>query len=1141
MFTRLMTSRRFAPLFWCQFFSAFNDNFVKNAMALLILYGLASTAETGGALVTLAGGVFILPFFLFSSLGGQLADRYDKALIARRLKFAEIWIVLVASSGFVLGSLPLLFIGLFLMGTLSALFGPVKYGILPDHLARDELVSGNALVEMATFAAILGGTVGGAIAVTHTHDWAVAGFTFVFAVICWLSARAIPHTAEGAPDLKIDANIWRSTVALISELRATPAIWRGTLIVSWFWLVGAVVLALLPTLVKEDVGGTEGVVTLFLLLFTVGVAIGSTLAAKLSEGRILLALVPFAGFVMAGFALFLGAHFAALTPAAEPIGWYDFLTSDVGLLAALGLVGLAAAGGAFVVPTFAFVQAEAGEDRRARVIAGNNVLNAAFMTVGAVVVAGLQAAGVGAPALLALIGVTTLVAAFLTARAFRGHVLRDLIRLVFRVAFRVEVKGAEHLKAAGPGSVIAINHVSFLDAPLIMALLDHDPIFAVDAGIAERWWIKPFLKLVRAFPLDPTRPLATRDLIRLVQQGERLVIFPEGRITVTGSIMKIYDGSALVADKAKAPVVPVRIEGLEQTYFSRLTPDQTRKRLFPKVRVTILPPQRIELDPELFGRKRRRAAGAALYDIMSDLIFETSHTDQTIYQAVKEAGERLGMGRLVVEDPLGTALTYRKLVLGARILGDKLAEVTERGEKVGVLLPNAAGIAVVLMGLSRHGRVPVMLNYTAGAVNLVAACKAAQVKIVVASQAFIDKARLEAEVAELSKHVRVLLTEDLRAQVTGADKFKALLPLPDPKPAHPDEPAFILFTSGSEGSPKGVVLSHRNILTNVAQVAARIDFSPADIMFNVLPVFHSFGLTGGLILPMVSGLKTYLYPSPLHYRIIPELVYATNATAIVGTDTFLMGYARTANPYDFRSLRFVVAGAEPVKTETRRVWMEKFGHRILEGYGVTECAPVLAVNTPMFNRAGTVGRMLPGIEHVLEPMTGIEEGGRLRVRGPNIMLGYIRAEAPGVLEPPEEGWYDTGDIVALDEEGFVAIRGRVKRFAKIAGEMISLAAIDAMVAALRPDAEHVAVAIPDAKRGERILLLTTATDLTRAALQAHGREIGVTELMIPAEILPMDSLPLLGTGKVDFTKARVMALEMIAARNVTAGGAGGPA
>jgi acyl-[acyl-carrier-protein]-phospholipid O-acyltransferase/long-chain-fatty-acid--[acyl-carrier-protein] ligase len=492
---------------------------------------------------------------------------------------------------------------------------------------------------------------------------------------------------------------------------------------------------------------------------------------------------------------------------------------------------------------------------------------------------------------------------------------------------------------------------------------------------------------------------------------------------------------------------------------------------------------------------------------------------------------------MIVEDPLGTRLTYRKLLLGTKVLGEKLAAVTQPGEVVGVLLPNAAGVAVVLLGLHRHGRVPAMLNYTAGAANLVTACKAAEIKTVIASKAFIEKARLEDEVVELGKHVRILMTEDIRAGVTTLDKLKAMLPASAPTTAQPDDPAFVLFTSGSEGTPKGVVLSHRNLLANVAQVAARIDFSPADIIFNVLPVFHSFGLTGGLVLPLVSGTKTFLYPSPLHYRIIPELVYGTNATAIFGTDTFLMGYARTANPYDFRSLRFVVAGAEPVKTETRRVWMEKFGHRILEGYGVTECSPVLAVNTPMFNRAGTVGRLLPGIEHRLEEIPGIEDAGRLHVRGPNIMLGYLRAEAPGVLEKPDQGWHDTGDIVAIDADGFVGIRGRMKRFAKIAGEMVSLAAVDAMVGTLRPDAEHVTVAVPDARKGERLVLMTTASDISRSAIQAHFRELGATELMIPAEILPMDTLPLLGSGKVDFMAARRLALEVIAARATATAGA----
>ncbi|RYE29172.1 MAG: hypothetical protein EOP23_22060, partial [Hyphomicrobiales bacterium] len=326
----------------------------------------------------------------------------------------------------------------------------------------------------------------------------------------------------------------------------------------------------------------------------------------------------------------------------------------------------------------------------------------------------------------------------------------------------------------------------------------------------------------------------------------------------------------------------------------------------------------------------------------------------------------------------------------------------------------------------------------------------------------------------------------------------------------------ILFTSGSEGAPKGVVLSHSNMLANAAQAAARIDFGRRDKVFNVLPVFHSFGLTAGLILPLVSGVPVYLYPSPLHYRMVPELVYGSNATILFGTDTFLTGYARAAHPYDLRSLRYIVAGAEPVKDTTRRTYAEKFGLRILEGYGVTETAPVLALNTPMFNRFGTVGRIMPGMEAKLEPMPGVEEGGRLHVRGPNIMLGYLKSENPGLLEPPPEGWHDTGDIVAIDKDGFVTIKGRAKRFAKIAGEMVSLAAVEALAAECWPGVLSGVASLPDARKGERLVLVTQQKDATRAAFQAFAKGSGASDLMIPAEVVVVPAVPVLGSGKLDF-------------------------
>jgi len=1115
MFGSLMTTRRFAPLFWCQFFSAFNDNFLKNALVLLILFKIGgSDAE---ALVTLAGAVFISPFFLLSGLGGQMADRFDKAVVARRLKLGEIGAAGLAVAGFWLHSLPALFAALFLFGVIAALFGPIKYGILPDQLAREELPAGNALVEAATFLAILMGTVAGGQAMRNGGDPASFGGLIIgFAFLCWAASLFIPRTGEAAPGLAIDPNILRSTCALLKDLWADARLWRGGVIVSWFWLVGAVMLSILPPLVKNRLGGTEEVITAILAVFSVGIAVGSALASWLASGRIVLLPTAVAALLMGAFGLDLAYTVSSAAPAVTTDGVQAFFARATGWRVALDFAGLAVAGGLFIVPAFAAVQAWTAPEKRARVIAAVNVLSAAFMTAGALVVAAMQKAGLPLPAVVATLAAANVLVGLVLFRILPTSPFRDFLSILFRAFYRLEVKGLENVAKAGPNAIIALNHVSFLDAALALSLLDKEPVFAIDHGIAQRWWVRPFLKITRALPLDPTKPLATRTLINAVKGGETLIIFPEGRLTVTGSLMKVYDGAGLIADKSGAMVVPVRIDGLEQTLFSRLSRDQVRRRWWPKVTVTILEPVKLTVDPELKGKRRRQAAGAQLYDVMSDLVFRTTSTDRTVFEAVVEAAERHGLRRVAVEDPVTGALTYKRLLIGAAVLGRKLTLLSPEGKAVGLMLPSANGAAVTLLGLMSAGHVPAMINFTAGAANILAACKAAEVSTIVTSRAFIEKGKLDALVAALSAAVRIVYLEDVRAGLTFADKLQGLRGWRKPLARRrPDDPAAILFTSGSEGTPKGVVLSHRNMLANAAQAGARIDFGRKDTVFNVLPVFHSFGLTIGLILPLVSGVRVYLYPSPLHYRIVPELVYGSNATILFGTDTFLAGYARAAHSYDFRSLRYVLAGAEPVKEATRRIWMEKFGLRILEGYGVTETAPALALNTPMFNRFGTVGRLMPGMEARLEPVPGVDEGGRLFVRGPNVMLGYLRAENPGVLEPPPEGWHDTGDIVTIDEDGFVAIKGRAKRFAKIGGEMISLAAVEALASELWPDAPSAAATAPDPRKGERLILVTQKADATRGAFQAFAKARGASDLMIPAEVLVIDRLPLLGSGKLD--------------------------
>jgi acyl-[acyl-carrier-protein]-phospholipid O-acyltransferase/long-chain-fatty-acid--[acyl-carrier-protein] ligase len=1125
MIKQLMSSRRFAPLFWAQFCSALNDNVLKNALVIMILYGVAS--GHGDALVTVAGAVFIFPFFVLSALGGELADKYVKSVLGRRLKFAEIFAACFAAAGFFLHSVPLLFVALALFGIVAALFGPVKYGILPDQLSTAELATGNALVEGATFMAILIGTIAGGLFVSGSSHMAWISLAVVgLSILCWAFASRIPPTVPSAPDLVITRNPWTSTLRLLKTLWSEPRLWDGMVIVSWFWLVGAVVLSLLPAVIKGGVGGTEGVVTLCLAIFAIGIAAGSLFAAQLSHIRPNLALVPLGAIVMGLIGLDLAwvigrsAHGTDVTPWAFATSWTGFRMLADFFVFAFG-------GGLFVVPSFAAVQAWSAPSERARVIAAGNVLQAAFMVVGSLGVALLQAAGLAVAWIFFGLAILSFAAVWYVLATWGKEGARDLGALLFRALFRVELRGLENLPPAGTRMLIAPNHVSLIDGPLLHAVLPVDASFAVDTGIARAWWAKPFLKLIRHYTMDPSKPLAARELIKLVASGEPVVIFPEGRITVTGSIMKVYDGTAMIADKADAVVVPIRIEGAQRSHLSYLKNGEIKRAWFPKVTISILPSVKLSIDEALRGKLRRNAAGAALQDVMVDAVVKTAMLDRTLFEALAHAHRDRGTGKPILTDALGTELSYRKLILGAQVLSRKLESGTRIGENVGLLLPNSAGVAVVFMALQSIGRTPAMLNFSAGSVNVLAAMKAAEVKTVLTSKAFVEKGKLDKLIAAIATEARVIYLEDVRVGITAADKIRGLIAGSKPRIRRDaEDPAVVLFTSGSEGTPKGVVLSHRNILANAAQALARVDANANDKVFNVLPVFHSFGLTGGMIMPLLAGIPIYMYPSPLHYRIVPELIYQSGATILFGTDTFLSGYARSAHAYDFRTLRLVVAGAEAVKDRTRQVYMERYGIRVLEGYGVTETAPVLAMNTPMFNRPGTVGRLSPLMEYRLDPVSGIEDGGRLSVRGPNVMLGYLRAENPGVLEPLPGGWHDTGDIVTIDAAGFIAIKGRAKRFAKIAGEMISLSAVEATAAALWPQAISVAVSLPDPRKGERIVLLTTQKDADRAAMQRQTKANGGSDLSGPSDIRVVDSVPLLGSGKTDYVASTVLAREL---------------
>lgn len=698
--------------------------------------------------------------------------------------------------------------------------------------------------------------------------------------------------------------------------------------------------------------------------------------------------------------------------------------------------------------------------------------------------------------------------------------LKLLLKPLFRLLFKVEVKGLNNYQNAGKRVLMVANHLSFLDATLIALFLPEKPMFAVNTNIAQRWYVKPFLALVKAFPLDPTNPLATKNIINAIKKDNKCVIFPEGRITVTGSLMKVYEGPGMIADKSGANILPIRIDGAQYSPFSRVK-GKVRIRLFPPITLTILEPRQFNVTEDKKGRARRHAAGLKLYDLMSEMLFDSSKYDKTLFESIIDQAYIHGRRHMIAEDATRKSVTYGQFITRCFILSEKLSEHTQRGEYVGVMLPNMVSSVITFFALQAIGRVPAMLNFSTGAKNLVSACQTATLNTVYTSRKFISAGKLEELIQAMEKKgITIYYLEDIAKKVNITDKLKGLaksfIASAFYQKPHHEAPAVVLFTSGSEGVPKGVVLSHQNIQANRYQLASRVDFGPTDIVFNALPIFHSFGLTGGTLLPLLSGIRTFFYPSPLHYRIVPELVYDTNATIMFGTDTFLSGYARFANAYDFYSVRYVFAGAEKLKEETQKLWAQKYGVRIFEGYGATETSPALSTNTPMHNKPGTVGRLLPGISFKIEDIPAIEEGGKLIVKGKNIMKGYLLHDNPGELAPPKDGYYDTGDIVAFDEDGYITIKGRAKRFAKIAGEMVSLTAVETYLAKLWPDNQHAVVTIPDAKKGEALILVTDKQDAERPDISSYAKQHGISELSVPKQIKIVDQVPLLGTGKTDY-------------------------
>lgn len=1132
----LLNTQRFLPLFITQFLGAFNDNIFKNALVILITYHIAIKASNAQILVTMAAGLFILPFFLFSALAGQLADKYEKSKLIRIIKLAEVLIMIIAMFGFYLNSIVLLMTVLFALGMQATFFGPLKYAILPDQLNENELIAGNGLIEAGTFIAILLGTILGGILILHRYgEWSISLLILIVSLGGLLSSFYIPNTNKDNPELKIRFNIFKETYSLLTYTRKQWDLYLCVLAISWFWLVGAVFLAEFPVFAKDFLHANQSVVTYFLTLFSVGLAVGSLLCNKLLKGKVEATYVPLGALAMTLFIvdLYLISNHVHSIHQAELLTLGQFLKHLSGWRISMDLFLLALSGGIYTVPLYAILQARSAKPHRARVIASNNVMNALFMTIAAVGTVIMLSWGWTVNHVFLLIAILNGLVAIYICKLLPDILIRGFFHWLLTLLYRVKVNGIENYEKAGERVIIIANHTSFLDALLLATFLPDKLTFAVNTYQARKWWIRLFLHMVDSFPMNPTNPMAIKSLIHFMQENHRCVIFPEGRLTTTGALMKIYEGPGLVADKSGAKLLPIRIEGAQYTPFSRLR-GKVRIRWMPSITITILPPEDLNVPSDVKGRKRRRVISNKLYDAMTEMMFEGSNYHKTLFSSLIEAISIHGRRHLIIEDIEREPTSYQTFITRCFILANLISRNTRPGEIVGILLPNMVSSALTFFAMQASSRVPAMLNFSTGVRNVSAACELAQIKTVYTSRRFVQLAKLDPMINGMKDlGINIIYLEDVRSKVNLFDKLRGLIQAQFPtltykiknkKFINSDSAAVILFTSGSEGTPKGVVLSHANLQSNRLQLAACVDFTPSDKIFNALPIFHSFGLTNGLLLPLLSGVKLFLYPSPLHYRIVPELSYDTNSTIFFGTDTFLTGYAKYAHPYDFYSLRYVFTGAEKLREETRAIWAQKFGVRIFEGYGTTETSPVIAGNTAMQNKVGTVGRIFPGIQYKLIPVPGLDEGSILSVKGPNIMKGYLIANQPGKLNSPKDGWYETGDVVTIDEAGFVTIKGRVKRFAKIAGEMVSLTMVEQYSSQLWPDYRHAVINIPDTKKGEQIVLVTTNPNATREAIVSYAKSHGFSELSLPKKIIIIEEIPLLGTGKIDYTSVKNIVL-----------------
>jgi acyl-[acyl-carrier-protein]-phospholipid O-acyltransferase/long-chain-fatty-acid--[acyl-carrier-protein] ligase len=1125
-FRDLVKIPSFQAFLWTQFLGAFNDNVYKIIVSMRAVHVAAATGS-GSEYLSLAGAVFVVPFLLFSGYSGHLADAISKRTVLISVKAFEICVMLLGLASFFSTRIELMLVVLFLMALHSTVFSPAKYGIVPETLADRDLSRANALLEMSTFVAIVLGTSIGSFLFTmwKSEPWKMGVVTLAVACLGFATSFKIARVKAAGATGRFQLNPFSEVITGTKHLLKDRPLWLTVLAISYFWFLGALFQMDLLLFGSQVLKVDDLRVGLMVTCLAIGIGAGSMLAGRLSGDKVELGLVPLGSLLMSVFCVVL----------------FTARGSYILSVLALSLLGLAS--GLFIVPLNAYLQQRAGDREKGRLIATNNFYN----TVGLLLASGIlwvlhDWLAVSPDKLIFLFGFVTLLATAYIVTVVPDFLVRFVLWITTHTLFRIRIVGQENVPFRGPALLVA-NHMSHVDGFLIAACVQRFIRFMVWRPYYELKALNWFFRLSKAIPVSTGGP---RDMVESIRgarkelaEGHVVCIFAEGAISRTGNLLPFKRGLEKIVDGIDVPVIPVHLDRMWGSIFSF-----ERGKFFWKCPKRVPYPVTVSFGQPMRASSTAHEVRQAILELASDAAIERKSTNDLLHlRFIHNA--RKNWSKFAMADSTGRELTYGDALTGSLLVADWVKRNRRDEEMVGVLLPASIGGALANIGVTMAGRVPVNLNFTAGPEAMASAIEQCGIRTIVTSKALLAKAKIEPMEG-------AIFLEDVLAGTSKVQKARAWL-LARWMPARmlvlhyarqkqtPDSLATVIFSSGSTGVPKGVMLSHYNVISNIEAMAQVFWITERDRIVGVLPFFHSFGFTVTIWFPLISACGVVYHANPTDTKIVGGLTAKYHGTFLLSTPTFCGNYVRKCSAEEFASLRFVLAGAEKLREPIAAAFQEKFGLRPLEGYGCTEMSPVIAVNVPDFiagkdtqagGKAGTVGHPLPGVavkvvdRVTMEPLPPNQEG-LLLVKGANRMMGYLgRPEL--TREVVRDGWYVTGDIAAVDDEGFIRITDRLSRFSKIGGEMVPHLRVEEAICSLIGDQSCVVTCVPDLQRGERLVVLYIHAEMTPADLWQRMSQTDLPPLWAPKrdDIHRVDSLPTLGTGKMDLRAIKAKALQL---------------